>query len=848
MAVRIQFRRGTAAEWASANPTLAAGELGYETDTTKFKLGDGTTDWTTLSYAGVTQADIEAAVEGVVGLAPENLNTLVELAAAIGDDSDFFNTVSATIDTHVDATTNVHGIADTSVLETETGAQTKANSAQANAASYTDNAIANLVASAPGTLDTLNELAAALGDDPNFATTLATTLSEKINFVVDTGLNLTTANATTELNTLYIESDTGGYVRVGDGVTAYNDLAFIGKDYSDNLVSTHASSSINIHGISDTANLAYQVDITNAIAAAQSVADALETHETSTLEVHGIANTADIVFSSDLTDTIAAHSNTTSNIHGIANTADLVVSADLDAHTNGSLNVHGIANTAELVIQSDLNSHTVATVNVHGISNTANLVYNADIVGTYATLESPSFVGTVLLPSTTSIGDVSAADLATLANVTSDIQAQIDGKLASSVASTTYAPIASPTFTGTVALPSDTTIGDVSATELGYISTVTSNVQNQLDGKAPIANPTFTGTVSGITAAMIGLGDVDNTADLDKPVSNAVQTALDLKADLSSPVFTGEVEAADLVVTGNLIVQGTTTTVSASDLKVKDNMIYLNNAGLSTLSGAVGDGTNVIYTTTEAHGYDAGDYVTVSGVTPSSFDVNSTGLEILAVTENTFTVASTVTDTYVSGGTARGKVHTNPDLGWAAGRYADGTYAHAGMFRDATDGVFKFFDGYVPEPDNSVFIDTSDNTFALADVAVADLTATNMTAASVTFVDGTTQTSAGVASLTSFTEKTANYTLDTLAHKDNVVEMNSSSATTFTIPTNASLAWPVGASMDIIQTGSGQVTIAPDSGVTLRYTPGNKLRTQWSSCTIIKRSADLWYMYGDLTA
>jgi hypothetical protein len=277
-------------------------------------------------------------------------------------------------------------------------------------------------------------------------------------------------------------------------------------------------------------------------------------------------------------------------------------------------------------------------------------------------------------------------------------------------------------------------------------------------------------------------------------------------------------------------------------------MIYLNNAGLSTLSGAVGDGTNVIYTTTEAHGYDAGDYVTVSGVTPSSFDVNSTGLEILAVTENTFTVASTVTDTYVSGGTARGKVHTNPDLGWAAGRYADGTYAHAGMFRDATDGVFKFFDGYVPEPDNSVFIDTSDNTFALADVAVADLTATNMTAASVTFVDGTTQTSAGVASLTSFTEKTANYTLDTLAHKDNVVEMNSSSATTFTIPTNASLAWPVGASMDIIQTGSGQVTIAPDSGVTLRYTPGNKLRTQWSSCTIIKRSADLWYMYGDLTA
>jgi hypothetical protein len=839
MAVRIQFRRGTAAEWTSANPTLAAGELGYETDTTKFKLGDGTTDWTTLSYAGVTQADIEAAVEGVVGLAPSDLDTLVELAASIGDDPDFVNTISTALDTHSDLTTNVHGIADTSVLETTSGAQTKANNAQANAVAYVDNAIADLVASAPGTLDTLNELAAALGDDPNYATTITTALAGKLSFIIDTSTNLSQANAVTTANTIYVESDTNRtFAKIGDGITNYNDLAFIGRDYTYQLVTEHAAEDTDVHGISNTANLVYQSDLSD--------------HTGDTLSVHGISNTANLVYQTDLSD----HAADTLSVHGIANTAELVtttqltsqVSTAIESHNENTQNVHGIADTAELVTQSDLTAHADTTLDVHGISNTANLVYVTDLEMGYAPLSDPTFSGTVVLPATTSIGDVSAADLATLANVTSDIQAQIDGKLASSVASTTYAPIASPTFTGTVALPSDTTIGDVSATELGYISTVTSNVQNQLDGKAPIANPTFTGTVSGITAAMVGLGDVDNTTDLDKPVSNAVQTALDLKADLSSPVFTGEVETADLVVTGNLIVQGTTTTVSASDLKVKDNMIYLNNAGLSTLSGAVGDGTNVIYTTTEAHGYDAGDYVTVSGVTPSSFDVNSTGLEILAVTENTFTVASTVTDTYVSGGTARGKVHTNPDLGWAAGRYANGTYAHAGMFRDATDGVFKFFDGYVPEPDSSVFIDTSDNTFALADVAVADLTATNMTAASVTFVDGTTQTSAGVASLTSFTEKTANYTLDTLAHKDNVIEMNSSSATTFTIPTNASLAWPVGASMDIVQTGSGQVTIAPDSGVTLRYTPGNKLRTQWSSCTIIKRSADLWYMYGDLTA
>ena len=49
---QIQARRGTAAQWTSANPTLAAGEWGYETDTGKAKIGNGSTTWTSLSYFG----------------------------------------------------------------------------------------------------------------------------------------------------------------------------------------------------------------------------------------------------------------------------------------------------------------------------------------------------------------------------------------------------------------------------------------------------------------------------------------------------------------------------------------------------------------------------------------------------------------------------------------------------------------------------------------------------------------------------------------------------------------------------------------------------------------------------
>ncbi len=70
---------------------------------------------------------------------------------------------------------------------------------------------------------------------------------------------------------------------------------------------------------------------------------------------------------------------------------------------------------------------------------------------------------------------------------------------------------------------------------------VSSASQTALNLKANIASPTFTGTVSGVTATMVGLGNVNNTSDAGKPVSTAQQTALDLKANLASPTFTGTV-------------------------------------------------------------------------------------------------------------------------------------------------------------------------------------------------------------------------------------------------------------------------------------------------------------------
>jgi|TARA_R100000084_G_scaffold29404_1_gene10665 hypothetical protein len=56
--VRMQQRRDTASGWASANSVLLSGELGFETDTYKYKFGDGSTAWNSLAYASATSITV----------------------------------------------------------------------------------------------------------------------------------------------------------------------------------------------------------------------------------------------------------------------------------------------------------------------------------------------------------------------------------------------------------------------------------------------------------------------------------------------------------------------------------------------------------------------------------------------------------------------------------------------------------------------------------------------------------------------------------------------------------------------------------------------------------------------
>ena len=95
--------------------------------------------------------------------------------------------------------------------------------------------------------------------------------------------------------------------------------------------------------------------------------------------------------------------------------------------------------------------------------------------------------------------------------------------------------------------------------------------------------------------------------------------------------------------------------------------------------------------------------------------------------------------------------------------------------------------------------------------------------------------------------QTASYSL-VLSDASKIVEVSVGSANTLTIPTNASHAFPIGTQILILQTNTGQTTLAGASGVTVNGSPGLKLRSQWSSATLVKRATDTWVAIGDLVA
>jgi hypothetical protein len=120
---------------------------------------------------------------------------------------------------------------------------------------------------------------------------------------------------------------------------------------------------------------------------------------------------------------------------------------------------------------------------------------------------------------------------------------------------------------------------------------------------------------------------------------------------------------------------------------------------------------------------------------------------------------------------------------------------------------------------------------------------------SVALIGGTTSASAALA----FNAQTGTTYTFVLADADNkLVTASNAAAQTYSIPTNATTAFPIGTQLNIIQIGAGQVTVqAASSGTTTVVSTGAtsaspKCRAQYSAMTLIKRDTDSWYAVGDI--
>lgn len=108
------------------------------------------------------------------------------------------------------------------------------------------------------------------------------------------------------------------------------------------------------------------------------------------------------------------------------------------------------------------------------------------------------------------------------------------------------------------------------------------------------------------------------------------------------------------------------------------------------------------------------------------------------------------------------------------------------------------------------------------------------------------ETAVGLLTNVSLNNKTANYTL-VLGDATKAIEMNVASANTLTVPANATVAFPVGTQIIVIQTGAGATTLTSAGGVTVNSKDGNlELGGQYAGVTLIKRATNTWVAVGDL--
>jgi len=465
MAVRQQQRRGTASQWTSADPILSAAEIGYETDTNKFKIGDGTNRWSTLSYF----VDLDTMIAGAPGL----LNSLDEIAAAINDDPAFFTTIASSM------------------------------SSKAPIASPTFT----------GTVSGVTKSMVGLGSVDNTA---------------DSAKPVSTAQATAIAT-----------AKSGAETTAATALA------------SHESDTTNIHGIANTALLVTQSDLSSALSGA--------TVDQSALAGVGIDwNSTTEAF--DIDSTVA----TKTYVDAAQDAADLDATSKVQAESLARAS----AITAALVTAAADATSKVATEESNRNTSIASAIAN-EVTNRNSAISTGKLVvqGLAEADATSKANAAQAAAIAAAAtDATTKANSAITTATATASADATTKADAAKAF----ATAADTTLRTAITTDIATAKseaiTAATNAVNAVIASAPAALD----TLDELAAA---LGDDANYA-------STITTALSAKAPLSSPALTGNPTAPTQTLGNDSTRVATTAFVKAAIQDISSLNLVLDGGGV----------------------------------------------------------------------------------------------------------------------------------------------------------------------------------------------------------------------------------------------------------------------------
>jgi len=938
--VRIQVRRGTASEWTSANPTLAAGEMGVETDTRKIKVGTGSTAWTSLAY-------IASDAPGITEIAQDAIDQALSMGSGLTKSyNDGANTISLGIDSTVvalksyvdDQITGLDNAAaadyvlladvgnaggpakldvDGNLLVPKSSIILEGSSADAFETTLTvTNPTADRTLTLPDATDTLVGRAT------------ADTLTNKS---ISLGSNTVTSTLA-QLNTAISDADVAS---LAGSETLSNKIVALGSNTVSGTIAQFNTAVTD----ADFATLAGTETLTNKTLTSPTISDPTFSGQVTGLEL-GVAQslvfegTTENAFETTLTagDPTADRTITLPNATGtVALTSDLTPYATTVALNSvvASLNVHeavAVATTqqlsatytagtsdqhsgtgigAKLTLNSNgvlvIDGYTVAIYDRVLVKNQSNFLHNG--IYELTTLGTPS-VAAVLTRSADynnslvqTPGSIAQGDVVFVTDGTSNKLKQFAQKNeGTNTDKTVKIGIDSIEFvqsSGTATLVQGTGInitGDtISVDNTAFLSVSSAQETYLTQANAGTIYLTQANASSGYltqsAASSTYLAKTDATSDyLSK--TDAGTTYLS-KTDAGTTYFaknTDQIDNANIKsgaaiaankISGTAVTQADTGTVTNAMLA---GSIANNKLSNSTISGKA-LGTNL-------------DALTIgTGLTGTSYNGSSAVTVAIDSTVATLTGSQTLTNKtittplgLVKGDVGLGNVDNTTDANKPISSATQTALdLKAPLASPALTGVptaptaaaatnttqiatTEFVRAEVAALVNSAgsTLDTlGEIATALGNDANLSTTLTNsialkaplasptftgtvtVAAAGVAFTDGT-QTKEGVPSRTPIISKTADYTLSAASERDSLIEVNSTDPVTITIPTNDAVAYPIGTTLDILGVNTGLITIAGDTGVTVNATPGLKLRTQWSSCTLFKRNTNSWVVYGDL--